>query len=359
MLMTEHDIRKLFPNASASLFRVNKAIDVDNKAEADDGRGMEIVAPMLWEEYLRTGSIHRACLKFGVSGETARKYLRLAGYRLDRSKWTSEELGTLKLAYASNDGFDISTLSRKLSRTHAAVACKANELGICCERGKQVRTETARENLRAGRRSRYVNSGGLEREKQLAERRALRKILGHPRGMLGKKHTEETKQKMGASQAGKKRSPESVAKQMQSRLLKYGTLAPSNGNGRSWKAGWREIGGVKIYARSSWESNYARYLEWLRQNGSIKGWEHEPVTFWFEKIRRGCRSYLPDFRVTENNGSIAFHEVKGWMDARSITKFKRMKKYHPTVQIIIRDKTWFKANNPMFRGLISGWESPR
>ena len=55
----------------------------------------------------------------------------------------------------------------------------------------------------------------------------------------------------------------------------------------SWKAGWREIGGQRIYARSRWEANYARYLEWLRANGSIAKWEHEPETFWFEGIKRG------------------------------------------------------------------------
>ena len=42
-------------------------------------------------------------------------------------------------------------------------------------------------------------------------------------------------------------------------------------------------------------------LEWLKKNKQIKKWEHEPETFWFEGIMRGCRSYLPDFRVTEHH----------------------------------------------------------
>ena len=91
----------------------------------------------------------------------------------------------------------------------------------------------------------------------------------------------------------------------------------------SCKSGWREIGGIRKYYRSRWEANYARYLEFLKVNGEIEKWEHEPETFWFEGIKRGVMSYLPDFRVTEKNGDIVFHEVKGWMDARSITKIKR------------------------------------
>ena len=63
-----------------------------------------------------------------------------------------------------------------------------------------------------------------------------------------------------------------------------------------------------------------------KDQGEILKWEYEPETFWFEKIKRGVRTYTPDFKVTEKDGSIIFHEVKGYMDARSKTKLKRMKK---------------------------------
>lgn len=110
------------------------------------------------------------------------------------------------------------------------------------------------------------------------------------------------------------------------------------GPGRaSWKAAWHTIGGQRSYYRSKWESNYARYLEWLKQQGQIKHWEHEAETFWFEKIKRGTRSYLPDFRVTENSGLYVYHEVKGWMTARSKTAIDRMKRYYPDVRLIVVD----------------------
>lgn len=123
-----------------------------------------------------------------------------------------------------------------------------------------------------------------------------------------------------------------------------------------WKAAWRTIGGQRIYARSKWEANYARYLDWLQQRGDIAKWEHEPQTFWFEKIKRGVRSYLPDFRVTENSGAIVYHEVKGYMDARSKTKINRMRIYHPSVRLIVIDSKGYAAIKRTMAPVIKDWE---
>jgi len=124
----------------------------------------------------------------------------------------------------------------------------------------------------------------------------------------------------------------------------------------SWKSGWREIGGKRNYYRSRWEANYARYLEWLRELGQILEWEHEPETFWFEGVKRGTVSYLPDFRVTETNGKIVYHEVKGWMDPKSKTKLRRMKKYHPDVSLILIDSKAYRKLAKQVDGIIYGWE---
>lgn len=120
--------------------------------------------------------------------------------------------------------------------------------------------------------------------------------------------------------------------------------------------GWREIGGQRKYFRSKWEANYARYLEFLKGHGEITGWSHEPRTFWFKEILRGVRSYLPDFEVVNKNFSVEYHEVKGYLDARSKTKHSRMKKYYPNVTLRIIDHKWFKNNNKMCRAVIKDWE---
>jgi len=93
------------------------------------------------------------------------------------------------------------------------------------------------------------------------------------------------------------------------------------------------------YFRSAWEANFARYLNLLQSNGNIHHWEYEPDTFWFEAIRRGTRSYLPDFKVWDTaDAEPYYYEVKGWMDAKSKTKLKRMAKYHPGIKVIVFGK---------------------
>jgi len=124
----------------------------------------------------------------------------------------------------------------------------------------------------------------------------------------------------------------------------------------SWKADWREIGGLRKYYRSRWEANYARYLQWLLENKQIQKWEHEPQTFWFEGIKRGVMSYLPDFRIIENDGSVVFHEVKGWMDDRSKTKIKRMAIYYPNVKLIVIDSKLYKSLEKKAKLFVKDWE---
>lgn len=136
-----------------------------------------------------------------------------------------------------------------------------------------------------------------------------------------------------------------------------GTMQTFNRATASWKCGWREIGGVRKYYRSQWEANYARYLEWLKKQGQIIKWEHEPEVFWFEGVKRGCVSYLPDFRVTELNGDVVYHEVKGWMDDKSKTKIKRMAKYHPTVKLIVVDGKAYAALKKTMILIIKEWET--
>lgn len=120
-------------------------------------------------------------------------------------------------------------------------------------------------------------------------------------------------------------------------------------------AGWREIDKRKIFFRSKWEYNYGCYLQFLKARKDIQDWEHEPKTFWFEAIKRGIRSYLPDYKVINLDLSHFWVEVKGYMDSKSNTKIKRFKKYYPDEEIIVIDGQWFKKNK-ILKGIIKGWE---
>lgn len=127
--------------------------------------------------------------------------------------------------------------------------------------------------------------------------------------------------------------------------------------------GRRGIGGKREdlnnkYFRSMWEANWARYLNWLIERGSILRWEYEPETFEFP-VKRGSRFYTPDFKVFNSDGSCEFHEVKGWMDQKSVTKLKRMEKYYPEVEIILVDKEVYRSVANKVGRLIKGWETVR
>jgi len=90
-----------------------------------------------------------------------------------------------------------------------------------------------------------------------------------------------------------------------------------------------------ITFRSNWEINYAFYLEWLKKNKEIKEWEYEPERYYFDAkegdmtIRIG--DYLPDFRVTKNDGTKYLIEIKGYK--QGVRKLQRMKKYHKDIPL--------------------------
>lgn len=108
---------------------------------------------------------------------------------------------------------------------------------------------------------------------------------------------------------------------------------------------WAIIGTKEpIFFRSSWEYYYAIFLEKLKQEGKIIDWFHECQTFWFAQIKRGVRSYLPDFKIIHRNGIEEWSEVKGYYDSKSQTKMKRMAKYYPEVNIRLVGADWFKQN---------------
>jgi hypothetical protein len=116
-------------------------------------------------------------------------------------------------------------------------------------------------------------------------------------------------------------------------------------NGKpTWKQGWANVGDKRCYFRSKWEFQYACFLQYLKLDGKIIDWEHEPDTFWFENIQRGTRSYMPDFKVTHNNQTYEYVEVKGYMDSKSQTKIKRMAIYYPEIKLRVVGKDWFKEN---------------
>jgi len=96
-----------------------------------------------------------------------------------------------------------------------------------------------------------------------------------------------------------------------------------------------------MFFRSKWEANYALFLDYLVKVGEIKLWEYEVDRFVFEQIQFGNRSYLPDFKIHNNDGTIEYHEVKGYMDGGSKTKLRRMEKYYPDIKLVLVDSQFY------------------
>lgn len=113
--------------------------------------------------------------------------------------------------------------------------------------------------------------------------------------------------------------------------------------GPTTKKGWYTSGDRRYFLKSSWELSYAQYLDIELANGTIKRWEYEPDTFWFERIKRGVRSYTPDFKVEHADGSVEYHEVKGYLDSKSKTKLNRMRIYHPEIKMKLIDRAVMKS----------------
>lgn len=272
------------------------------------------------------------------------------------TSWSDEEVSVLSQAYEAAAGGGVlclKDLSVKLGRDRANICRKARQLGLETNQSrKKVETPKVRRKSRDDEHLREIQSS-------LAKRRIAQN--GHPRGMAGKKHSAETKLVIAKSSAlrwSEMTEDEQSAftlKAMKARASK-GSIAPKVSRGK-WRAGWREVGGKRIYFRSRWEANYGRYLQFLLERGEIQSWEHEPETFWFEKIKRGVRSYLPDFRVVERDGVSRLHEVKGWMDSRSRTTLSRMAKYHPQETIVLIGAKEYRKIEAAMSGVIADWEA--
>jgi len=303
---------------------------------------------------LKTKTHREIATTMGRTEKAVRGKCYVLGYTASRH-WSAEEDSLLLEAYgaATNHDLDIAALSERIGRSRHAIFSRAHKLGI----GARNRPGLPK-NKRKKRR--LFESDEALKAHQSARQKRFIEDHGHPRGMLGKKHSSATKERLRVTSTLKNArltSDERAALAMKSMRtrVKNGTAHPHR-VGVTWKSGWREIGGARKFYRSRWEANYARYLNWLLELGEIADWEHEPETFWFDGVRRGCVSYLPDFRVLENDGRVVYHEVKGWMDSRSKTKIRRMAKYHPAVRLIVVAEKQYKEIERKVSAIIAGWE---
>lgn len=296
----------------------------------------------LIEAYGRIKNVWLVAKEFGMCGQSVHERLTKFGVQDKINYFTDDEVFFLREHYMNYllDG-KLQELADKMGRTKAFICRQAQELGFTDLKRKKKLLANFKPSITKGYWDNRV----------------------HPKGMLGKKLSQETKDKVSAasikSQAAINADPDkraAITKKCLTTKHEKGTFANARPH-TTWKCGWREIGGKRKYFRSRWEANYARYLQMLKDQKQITEWEHEAKVFWFEGIKRGCVSFLPDFQITELSGTLVYHEVKGWMDDRSKTKIRRMGIYFPEVSLTIIDAAWFKRNNKHLTSIIYGWET--
>lgn len=293
--------------------------------------------------YRELGSVWQVGKRFGMCGQSVHERLVKLGVSRKNQKINATDQAKIKNLYQNGfvcgDG-KLNALCEELGRTKQLVCRYAKKMGLTNSARKLDKT--------------YAQQCS-HRSKEWLQNNP------HPKGMENKTHTNSTKKLI--SEIGKKRfalmdeiqRAEHVMKGLKTKYKNNGTLASPRTN-VTWKGGKRTIGGVEKYYRSAWEANYARYLQWLKEQKVILDWEHEPQVFWFEHIKRGSRSYTPDFKVTELDGTHIWHEVKGYYDSVSKTKIKRFRKYYPEEQLILIASKEYKSLAKKVAGMIKDWE---
>ena len=288
--------------------------------------------------YASGESVQQVAAHFGMCGQSVHERLQKLGLTRSIRVLTVEEEARLRETYSSGmrrgDG-KLDKLARDLGRTKYYLCRQARRLGLTSARRSLSPAARGAASLR------WIEHWATH---------------DHPKGMLGKRHTQAVRDKISKSSVGREMPNAAVLRSLKTKVLKYGKATSGVRHRCSWKSGWRTIGASRIYARSRWEANYARYLEHLASSGTILRWEHEPKVFLFEQSTSGCRSFLPDFRVTEASGEVTYHEVKGWLDDRSREALARMAEFYPEASVRVFGAEWYRSNARRLSKIVPGWE---
>lgn len=291
-----------------------------------------------------------------IPGRTRRAIINQANKKgfSENNYFKPEEIEYIRTHYT---GENLKELSETLNRTEQLICRKAKELGLT-QMGRPSKNRSIANSKTASEKTKnyWASEKGVEKRKAAQEKKEAEK------NKAKKYHAPEYREKVGKrvkemwsnpnskynSEENRQRRSDNMMNRQHESIKENQSLGYSKGNG-----GTREDLG--IYVRSRWEANYARYLNFLKDKKEIHDWQYEPDTFWFEHIKRGARSYTPDFKVWTSPDVYEYHEVKGYMDQKSKTKLDRMGRYYPEEKIIIIAEKEYKAVK-QWSSLIPNWE---
>lgn len=175
----------------------------------------------------------------------------------------------------------------------------------------------------------------------------------HPKGMLGKHHTDSVKQKMSITHTRLWSDMSDTDRNILVEKIRSGHLRHSSYHTTS-NAYSRCHGGTRndlgMYFRSSWEANIARVFNYKKIN-----WEYEPCRFHFKDTHDGVNSYQPDFFLSDLE---LFVEVKGWFDDKSILRLEKFNDEYPEYysNLVVIDSNLYRLIADEFKPKILHWE---
>lgn len=282
----------------------------------------------LIKSYQRTGNIWKTADEYGISGQSVYARLNKLGIVKHINYWTEEDDAILLQKYVLYKmSGRLDELAKELGRTKQFVCRKAKRLGLTDNKLKFI-PEEAR--LKIG-----------ERTKTWIRER------GHPRGMLNHNHSLKTKEKLSSTSIKMWKDPNSYfnSDENKQRLSDLLHLRRINNTVNLFSNRGKHpviIDNIKYVFKSSWEYEIALRLQKLKLEGSIKHWKYESKHFLFEDIKRGYRSYCPDFEVCLLDDEHLYIEVKGWKMEKSMKRIELFKERYPNVKFYLLDEHEYK-----------------
>lgn len=288
--------------------------------------------------YSELKSVWKVSRELGMCGQSIHERLVKLNVKLNTNYLTDVDKVKIKKLY--EDGFirgdgKLKKLARKIKRTVSFISRFARVYNLT--------------------NSHRTTSKSLRLKSKIGYKNKI-KQFGHPRGFLNKKHSKKSLALISEKSiiSHKKMSNKTKRNKIMKMLLtkqEKNSITPYRIKG-SWKQGVRLIDGVEYRFRSSWENNYARYLNQLVKESKIKKWEYEKDRFYLKKINK---TYIPDFKITNMNNSLEYHEVKGWQEETFILKMNEFVKLFPNNKFVLINKKWFMDNKKLAK-IIDGWE---
>lgn len=292
-------------------------------------------------KYKELGSVWKVGEYFGIGGGKIHSILTKAGAIKKLNIFTEKDYDFLRENYEYyRDRQSLSDLAQIMGRTTAFLNRKAKELGLTNKPHKFIITE--------------------EKHRLRSEKAKERiKKYGHPKGFKGKKHNDDTKQKISCQSKKIWEDPKFILNQDEYRKQISDRMSELQNRGKFGirsRCGCGEvyIDGMRYLFKSSWEYDIALYLNLLKSKGYIDKWEYESEVFKFDYDGKGVRSYKPDFIIYKRSSKY-YIEVKGWEDNKYKIKKDLMEKFYPNVNIIYIKEEQYKKIRNKYSTVIPGW----